>query len=258
MVRTEKIVLVGAGGLASNLGKALLSAGYEVSEVFSRTRCSAEKLANALSCSYTTDISSIARDADIYIISIKDDAIESVAKELIKGREKALFLHTAGSMPMSLLAGVERYGVLYPMQTFSKSRTVYFQHIPIFVEGNSAETEEVIKLFAMTFSESVRSLSSEKRKSLHLAAVYACNFANHCYAKAEEILSSAGLPFSVMLPLVDETAMKVHSLSPREAQTGPAVRFDENVMKAHCMLLEKEDAELYMNLSRSIKRSKEK
>lgn len=258
MVRKEKIVLVGAGGLATNLGKALLAAGHEVAEVYSRTVSAAEKLADILSCSFTTNISSINCDADIYIIAVKDDALQSVAREIIIGREKALFLHTAGSMPMSLLERAERYGVLYPMQTFSKSRTVDFSEIPVFVEGNNSETEEAIEHFAMTFSANVRSLPSEKRKYLHLAAVYACNFANHCYAKAEEVLSTAGLPFSVMLPLIDETALKVHSLSPKDAQTGPAVRFDKAVMQAHCLLLEKEDAELYMNLSRSIKRNKEK
>jgi predicted short-subunit dehydrogenase-like oxidoreductase (DUF2520 family) len=152
-------------------------------------------------------------------------------------------------MPLSVFDGYTQHGgVLYPMQTFSMEREVDFRAIPLFIEGADAR----IRQLAESISEHVYELSSDDRKYLHLAAVFACNFANHCYTLAAEVLEKKGLPFDVMLPLVDETARKVHELHPKEAQTGPAIRGDKNVMAAQAALLDSRMQAIYNLMSESI------
>lgn len=234
-----KIVLIGAGNLATHLGKALHAAGHDMVQVFSRTMQSAETLASLLDAEPLTDIAQVRDDADVYIFSVKDSALEQLISQLCGG-EKKVFLHTAGSMPMSVFRGKAlHYGVLYPMQTFSKQREVDFSIIPCFIEANDEFALKQIEGLAGQISHRVFQLSSEDRKYLHLSAVFACNFANHCYAASQELLQQHGIPFDVMLPLIDETAAKVHGMTPKEAQTGPAVRYDENVIGKQMQLLEK-------------------
>lgn len=249
-----KIVLIGAGNLATHLGKALHAAGHDMIQVFSRTMQSAEALASLLDAEPLTDISQVRDDADVYIFSVKDSALEQLISQLCGG-EKKVFLHTAGSMPMSVFRGKAlHYGVLYPMQTFSKQREVDFSIIPCFIEANDEFALKQIEGLAGQISHRVFQLSSEDRKYLHLSAVFACNFANHCYAASQELLQQHGIPFDVMLPLIDETAAKVHGMTPKEAQTGPAVRYDENVIGKQIQLLENQPyfQKIYDCMSKSI------
>lgn len=132
------------------------------------------------------------------------------------------------------------YGVLYPMQTFSKGRSVNFREIPCFIEASEKETLEVIRELASRVSDNVVEASSEKRKKLHLAAVFSCNLVNHCYRLAERVLEEEGIDFSLYLPLIQETANKVKDLSPRKAQTGPMVRYDKTIMDAQIALINNE------------------
>lgn len=249
-----KIVLIGAGNLATHLGKALHAAGHDMVQVFSRTMQSAETLASLLDAEPLTDMAQVCDDADVYIFSVKDSALEQLISQLCGG-EKKVFLHTAGSMPMSVFRGKAlHYGVLYPMQTFSKQREVDFSIIPCFIEANDEFALKQIESLAGQISHRVYQLSSEDRKYLHLSAVFACNFANHCYAASQELLQQHGIPFDVMLPLIDETAAKVHGMTPKEAQTGPAVRYDENVIGKQIQLLENQPyfQKIYDCMSKSI------
>ena len=261
------IALIGRGRLATNLLPALQQAGHDVTSVNSRT------------------LEELPQQADVYIISVKDSALREVIAHATKGREDQFFVHTAGSMSVDVFEGYcSRYGVFYPMQTFSKERQVDFREIPIFIEtGGSgkaavdgktadhttsadatadhttsadatAETLGVLRVLADSVSQKVYELSTADRKYLHLAAVFACNFANHCYALAADVLAKKGLPFDVMLPLIDETARKVHEIHPQDAQTGPAVRYDENVINMQSDLLADEPVlqDIYRLLSKSI------
>ena len=249
-----KIVLIGAGNLATHLGKALHAAGHDMVQVFSRTMQSAETLASLLDAEPLTDMAQVRDDADVYIFSVKDSALEQLISQLCGG-EKKVFLHTAGSMPMSVFREKAlHYGVLYPMQTFSKQREVDFSIIPCFIEANDEFALKQIEDLAGQISHRVYQLSSEDRKYLHLSAVFACNFANHCYAASQELLQQHGIPFDVMLPLIDETAAKVHGMTPKEAQTGPAVRYDENVIGKQIQLLENQPyfQKIYDCMSKSI------
>lgn len=250
-----KIVLIGAGNVATHLGVALQRVGYSVVQVYSRTEESASALGAKLSVDYTVCIEEIRRDVDLYIVAVKDAVLQQLASALVKGREQALFVHTAGSMPMDLWKGlVERYGVLYPMQTFSKQREVDFHAVPFFIEASASEELERLHTVATRLSPKVYEATSCQRKHLHLAAVFACNFANHMYALSSHILEKQGIPFEVMLPLIEETAGKVHRLPPVQAQTGPAVRYDENVMSRHLDMLAEEVPlrDLYEKISKSI------
>lgn len=249
-----KIVLIGAGNLSTHLGKALHAAGHDMVQVFSRTMQSAETLASLLDAEPLTDMAQVRDDADVYIFSVKDSALEQLISQLCGG-EKKVFLHTAGSMPMSVFREKAlHYGVLYPMQTFSKQREVDFSIIPCFIEANDEFALKQIEGLAGQISHRVYQLSSEDRKYLHLSAVFACNFANHCYAASQELLQQHGIPFDVMLPLIDETAAKVHGMTPKEAQTGPAVRYDENVIGKQIRLLENQPyfQKIYDCMSKSI------
>lgn len=260
------IALIGRGRLATNLLPALQQAGHDVTSVNSRT------------------LEELPQQADVYIISVKDSALREVVSKVTakvnpsdwRGRGEApLFVHTAGSMSVDVFEGYcSRYGVFYPMQTFSKERQVSFREIPIFIEAGgsgkaavdgktadhttsadaTAETLGVLRVLADSVSQKVYELSTADRKYLHLAAVFACNFANHCYALAADVLAKKGLPFDVMLPLIDETARKVHGMHPQDAQTGPAVRYDENVISMQSDLLADEPVlqDIYRLLSKSI------
>ena len=252
-----RIVLVGAGRLATNLGQALRLADHDIMAVYSHTKANADTLCSVVGGLATDKITDLPLEADAFIVAVKDAALPSVAKQLAKGREQQVFFHTAGSMPLSVFEGLsQHYGVFYPMQTFSKERLVDFNDISVFLETNDAVSMERLKMLSTTLTTHIYELDSEGRKHLHLAAVFACNFVNHCYALSAEVLAAKGLPFSVMLPLVDETAQKVHELSPREAQTGPAVRGDQNVMQMQANMLAGNPAvkHIYEALSNDIQR----
>lgn len=249
-----RIVIIGSGNLATQLSLALKDAGKEIVQVFSRTEEHAKTLAAMLGCDYTSDIDSISSDADMYIISVKDDAISDVADSVGRRRADSLVVHTAGSVPMSVLGSYStHYGVLYPMQTFSKQRKADFREIPCFIEASDSKTLGMLRILAESISDHVVECDSERRKRLHLAAVLACNFTNHCYRLAERVLESEQIDFSLFLPLIAETARKVTVMSPREAQTGPMVRYDQKVMQMQMdMLSDERTREIYRLMADSI------
>lgn len=246
--RPMVISFVGAGNLATRLAQALKAQGHQIAGVWSRTRQSAETLARLLQCPWTTDLTQLDTDVDVVFFCVKDCCLEDLAKQV---NTSALCVHTAGSMPLDALPQ-KRRGVLYPMQTFSRQRAVDFSQIPIFLEAEGEEERQTLWQLASGLSRDVTFLTSQQRATLHLAAVFACNFANRCFDIAAELLESQGLSFQSMLPLVDETVRKVHTLSPRQAQTGPAIRWDENVMQKHLDRLEGSNKEIYELMSQSI------
>ncbi|MGL4852612.1 MAG: Rossmann-like and DUF2520 domain-containing protein [Phocaeicola sp.] len=254
-----RIVLIGAGNVATHLGDALQQAGHSIMQVYSYTESSAAALGGLLQTDYTTTIAAVCKDADLYILSVKDAVLAELIPQLVKGREQACFAHTAGSLPMSLFEGyATHYGVFYPMQTFSKERAVDFQTVSLFIEGSSPVVTAQLKCLANDISPLVYEASSEQRAYLHVAAVFACNFTNHMYHLCASVLEQQQLPFSAMLPLIDETARKVHHLSPQAGQTGPALRGDWNVVNKHIEMLanQPEWQAIYQQLSESIYKQK--
>ncbi|HPR33384.1 MAG TPA: DUF2520 domain-containing protein [Prolixibacteraceae bacterium] len=232
----KKIAIVGAGNLATRVSLELHLNGVEIIQVYSRTVTSALTLARMLGCNYVTNPEKITPDADIYLISVSDLAFSGLLEKV--NFNNKLLAHTAGSIPMSELAKYsQNYGVFYPLQTFSKYRDVNFSRIPFCIEGNTPENEQDLMELARVLSKDVRVITSEQRKQLHLAAVFASNFVNHMYSIASELVAEKGLPFDILNPLISETASKVKSMTPRAAQTGPAMRKDQNIIQEHLNML---------------------
>lgn len=253
-----KIGILGTGRVGTHLCRAFVGAGHDVA-VWNRSVAAAEQLAMETGCALAKQMGDLPMDADAFIISVKDDAVEKVATEFSRtyGLRTGVVAHTAGSKPMSVLEGkFTRVGVLYPMQTFSKEKALDYSWIPFFVEENK-EASGVLWQLAHSVSERVYTLNSQQRCYLHLASVFACNFSNHCYSLASEILEKIDVPFSVMLPLIRETAQKVESVPPLQAQTGPAARGDVQVIQSQERLLDydKDMQQIYIMMSRSIMKS---
>lgn len=252
-----KIVLIGAGNLATHLAVALSQKGLQIAQIYSRTEASASLLAKNIQTTYTTEIEKVTDDADLYIFSVKDDALTGVLSQMKPN--KGIWVHTAGSVPISVFEPFcNRYGAFYPLQTFSKTRNVDFAEIPIYIESNDNKALEELRNIGKIISNQVIEASSLQRMQLHLAAVFACNFTNRMYAIAAKLLEEKGLNFAQLLPLIDETASKVHQLHPNDAQTGPAIRFDETIIGKHIdALTDGELKHIYYVLSENIHHSKQ-
>ena len=267
----KRIVFIGAGNVASHIAPALEESGAGVVvQVYSRTIESARLLASELHDACPVDeVGLIVDDADIYIISVADDAIATLVdkiKEAFQSREgrerlygehladnSPLWLHTSGSIGMEALSSLSsRYGVFYPLQTFSKNVDLDVSEVPLFIEGNSRETLEDIKAFAIPSFKRIYEADSRTRRMMHISAVFACNFTNHLWTLASEILAEEGIPFDVLCPLLEETMRKAFATSPAEGQTGPAARGDKRVINSHMKLLEGDKRIIYQLLSDSI------
>lgn len=255
-----KAVFIGSGSVATHLALALQEKGVTISQIYSRTSINAQILAERLGTTFTSDISDIYPDADIYIYAIKDSFLMRLLSEM--DIPDALHVHTAGSVSMMAFERyTSKYGVFYPLQTFSKKKPVDFSQIPICIEGSSTEVQQKLLDLAHLITTKTYVVDSDQRKKLHLAAVFACNFTNYMYDIASQLVANSGIGFEILQPLILETADKIKTLSPYDAQTGPAVRFDEITIKKHLKLLkkEKEFRGIYKDLSKSIyKRHKKK
>mgnify|MGYP003599584065 FL=1 len=245
-----QIVLIGSGNVAFHLAKAFTEAQIPVSQIFGRNTTELQKISEQFSIPFSTETLA---DADLYIISVSDSSITEVSS-LIKNKN-ALVTHTSGSVSREALNGNYRKSVFYPLQTFSKSKNLDYSKIPFFIDAENENDEEILKNLASKISKNVMLANDEKRKYIHLTAVFACNFVNHLYARAKEISDSQGIPFDYFLPLIDETTQKIHELEPKLAQTGPAIRNDEKVLKLHeSLLTDEEKLKIYKTLNESIKK----
>jgi predicted short-subunit dehydrogenase-like oxidoreductase (DUF2520 family) len=248
-----RFVFIGAGNLATRLSLEFKKKGFIIEQVYSRTDSSAKALALQVNATFTSDPGHIVKGADVYFVALKDSVIHEVLPLI--DFNNSLVVHCSGSLPLSEL---ERYsvntGVFYPLQTFSKNRNVNFDHIPVFIESESDANLAFLQKFAGKISGSVMVLDSEKRVQLHIAAVFACNFVNRMYTIASDILKAQDIDFSVLHPLILETAMKVQEMEPQTAQTGPAVRYDKQIIDVHIEKLQEfvDLKELYELISKNI------
>jgi len=245
-----KIVIIGSGNVAYHLAKAFTQNNIEDSQIFGRNEVELNKISEELNIPYSTKELA---DADLYLISVSDSAVEQVS-DLIK-TEKALVAHTSGSLPIETLNGDYRKASFYPLQTFSKTKNLNYSKIPFFIEAENQIDEKSLFELASLISDNVETSDYEKRKYIHLTAVFACNFVNHLFARAKEISDSQDLDFNYFIPLIDETVEKIHHLEPKSAQTGPAVRGDERVLKLHEVLITNEEhRKIYNTMNESIQK----
>lgn len=250
-----KIVCIGSGNVATHMAGAFKKNGHELIQVWSKNPDHAEALAISIGAKVMLDLGKIDLNADIYLIAIKDDAISSVAQAL--GDVNGLVVHTSGATSIAELDRFKSHGVLYPLQTFSKAKAVDFKDIPLCIEAADVDSLNKLRVLATELSTLVYEVDSDKRKILHLSAVFACNFVNHLYELGAQILRSHDMGFEMLRPLIMETAVKVQTEIPANVQTGPAVRDDEQTILKHLELLESSPhlKEIYQTLSESIKKS---
>jgi len=233
----DRTVIIGAGNVAWHLGHVLLKKGIEVVQVYNRSPEHGRSLAHSLKAEYIDTADKIVNDADLYVMAISDDAIGSLAGKLAVS-ECGMLVHTAGGVEMDVLSGInESYGVLYPLQTFTRERPVDFSRIPLLIEANSPKNLGKLKQLALLLSHRVYEVSSEDRLILHLAAVIASNFSNHMMACAGEILKDSKMPLEILEPLMLETIAKAFDVTPLKAQTGPAVRGNFKLIEKHMAML---------------------
>lgn len=247
-------MLIGSGNLAFHLHKALLGAeGVSLLALVARRL---ESLSDFEAAVPKFPMGTLLEDADLYVLAVSDHAIAPVMRHY--AGSKSLFVHTSGAMGLEVLEPVQRKGVFYPLQTFTKNREINFESVPICIETSLESDIAILSTIAGTLSKKVLEISTEKRRSLHLAAVYINNFSNHMVYLGEMLCKKAGLPENLLYPLLHETCEKVQDLSAYEAQTGPARRNDTQTQQAHLNLLkEAPDKEFYKMISESIRRTYE-
>ena len=231
------IVIIGKGNVATNLDYAFRKKGIACQMVSSREGLDQLPQAN------------------VYIYAVRDEALPSVVKQVV-GVGKSLHLHTSGTMPITVFGDDKPHaGIFYPFQTFSKARVIEdFSTVPVFFEARGIDDISAVYSLALTITSHVYEATQHDRERLHVAGVFTNNFTNLMYTMAAELLQNTHIPFRALLPLIDETANKIHTLSPRDAQTGPARRGDENVMNHHLELLNDEQRQVYQLLSDAIKK----
>jgi predicted short-subunit dehydrogenase-like oxidoreductase (DUF2520 family) len=231
-----RITIIGSGNVATHMAAAFKNAGHRIVQVYSPNMHNAALLAYHVGAAAIDEISYIDPNTDIFIIAIKDDAIAQTAEALTSYQK--LIVHTSGSTGMDvLLTHTDKAGVLYPLQTFSKTREVDFGTVPLCIEAANDSIYADLEQLAATVSKNIYSINSSGRRILHLAAVFACNFPNYLYGVAQQLLTDHELNFNLLRPLILETAQKVQQQSPAAVQTGPAVRNDQTTMDEHLQML---------------------
>lgn len=250
-----KGVCIGSGNVASALAPAL-SEEIEFVQVYSYNAANAEKLSRTLGCQrWTDDLNEIDRNADFYLISVRDDVIAEVAAQIKPLNPDSIVVHTSGGVDSDVLSVTGgHFGVIYPLQTFTKGKTVDLSNVPFFVEGNDDYALTVLKRIASNLSRTVHVADSATRAFIHVAGVMSSNFVNFMLLSAEKVLKSKNYDINVVRPLIEEVVEKCFELGPRMAQTGPARRADFELIKKHESLLDSEAAELYHYISDKIVR----
>lgn len=243
-----KVIVLGYGNVGRHLVKAFQAAqDVEVVQVYHRSAQDDSELSDV---EITSDISEI-KVADVYVIAIPDDEIEGFSKQIPKN--DGIVVHTSGSVSIQKIHDTHQKGIFYPLQTFSKDRTVDFSTVPICIEAQSERDLETLRTLAESISVSVHHITSVERRKLHLAAVFVNNFSNHLYHISEEILLENNLSFDLLKPLLRETTEKAIISKPAEVQTGPAVRNDEQTIEQHLELLRnKKYRKIYKAITKSI------
>jgi predicted short-subunit dehydrogenase-like oxidoreductase (DUF2520 family) len=245
----KNIILLGSGNVATHLGIALKNSNYTIVQVYSKSIENAKVLANKLDAQFTNNLSKL-KSTDLIIVCINDDAILSVLSQI----KNTAIVHTSGSIGLDVFKEkFSNFGVFYPLQTFNKEVDIAISEIPFCIEGNSLGFEKQLIKIAKALSNNVVKMNSQQRKQLHIAAVFACNFSNHMYSIADDLLAKKNIDFKILLPLIRKTNANLENYRPKEVQTGPAKRKDTAIIQEHIATIkENEIKELYHRISDNI------
>ncbi|MEI6748739.1 MAG: Rossmann-like and DUF2520 domain-containing protein [Bacteroidales bacterium] len=249
----KSISFLGAGNVATHLARAFYSTGYTIAGIYSPGMISASVLAAEVSAWVCKTIQELSEQAELIIVSVPDHAFAEVLESLSSSTK--FIVHTSGGLDLAAMRGkVARFGVLYPLQTFSKNTEVSLKKVPFCIEASDKKLQAELHLLASSVSDTVLDINSAQRRILHLSAVFACNFPNCLYAIAANLLKNADLSFELLHPLILETAHKVTVHHPLESQTGPAYRGDIATMKEHEAMLSNSESyrQIYDLLSKAI------
>ena len=254
MGKKYKIVIIGSGNVAEHLLRAFKnSINSEVIQIYSRNTTTGKNLSNSFEVELTNSIDDI-KNADLYLISISDTAISELSSSLPFSNK--LVAHTSGATSIESINSANRQAVFYPLQSFSKGKEIDFSQIPICIEAKNSEDLQTLTEIAKSISNTVKSISSEQRKYIHASAVFVNNFANHLFNIGKEIAEQNNIDFNLLKPLIRETVEKLEYKTPKEAQTGPAIRGDKETMERHLELIQnKTHKEIYKLISDSIFRT---
>lgn len=244
----QTISIVGAGNVATQLGKHLKDKGIEIVSCTSRNGTNATRLAKQLNAKVITSLDKLPQ-VDLVLICVHDNAISSVLNEVPSTLKVA---YTSGSIDLNTLPQRSNLGVFYPLQTFTKGIELDLSDVPFLIESTNQRWSDELQTLAQKVSSKVFLATSEDRKRLHVGAVMINNFTNHLAHLAEQFLQKNQLNFELLIPLLQETSKKLQSISPYDAQTGPARRGDVFVLEQHKQLLEGYSLEIYELLSKSI------
>ncbi|NIE98370.1 DUF2520 domain-containing protein [Acinetobacter sp. Tr-809] len=232
-----RITLIGAGRVATHLAK-VLQLQHQIVQILSRDLQHAQTLANQVKAQAINEVQQLDSQTDLVIIAVSDQAISSVIEAITQYLPDNLIVHTSGSTDLAILEQRHpRAGVFYPLQTFSMERAVNWRGTPLFVEAAQQKDLTLLTDLANSLSQRVYQYSSTQRLTLHLAAVFACNFSNYCYDIAKQVVDAEQVDFSLLYPLILETANKATTNNPKDMQTGPAMRGDQNILSMHSQLL---------------------
>lgn len=242
------VIVLGTGNVANHLIDAFLTnKKIDLVQVYGRNNSALIKRKDKVAITSTIDH---LKEADIYIVAISDDAISTFSSQL-KLKDK-LVVHTSGSVSIDALKSASNIGVFYPLQTFSKEKAVNFNEVPICIETQRDEDYQILEKLAAAISDKVYNIDSNQRKHIHLAAVFTNNFVNYIYKIGNDICTENNIPFRILHPLILETAKKIEVANPAEIQTGPAVRNDNETIKAQLDMLNGQEKEIYKLLTQSI------
>jgi len=244
------ICIIGSGNISSSIGLELKKSNFNINRVCSRNELSGKKLAKKLQASYTKYIE-IPSETDLVLIGVPDDQIQSVCKKI---KSKAV-IHTSGTKKIDILKRCSgNYGVVWPIQTFSK-QNINFKNVPICIEANNKKFEMVLEKIFKKSSKSIFHFNYESRKILHLSAVFSCNFLNHLFYISKDILNDKKIDFSILYPIIKETTKKALNNNIKNSQTGPAVRKDLKTIEKHIKILSKTKKKKYIDIYKSITNS---
>ena len=251
----KKISFIGSGNVATHLAKAFSKKGIIVKQIYSQTCDNSEVLAWQSNSIYTCDLNELDMNVDLFIFAVKDEVIKELSAFILQKNPLAKVVHTSGSVGLDVFNNAQNAGIFYPLQSFSKTKRIEISEVPFLITSNNQEFKNELIAIARLLSNKVYEYSDEQRKHLHIAAVFVNNFSNHLFALAQDYCEKHQIDYQLLMPLIHETITKIDTILPKQAQTGPAIRKDNEIIEKHLHQLKAEDehlSQIYSLLTDSI------